>query len=415
MATDVNFSSDSSQNARSEASGETNGPLSVSRSPDSSNSSSEPSNVLNISPPISPPVPQLSPQDPADFLLHPVEIEKGRRAAEKYLSSFRNEESRAKAEEALETLATVISAGKCDGLEFPWQQVRSYHGAAVLTILKEKGAPARVETLLCRRDSTRNFRVVPECYPPRQVQKIRSTLTKLIEECGELGLIDEPGVQPTVTPPKRKGSTKSSKKPSKKSASGRSLSTGELRALMATCAATAKPDGYRDAVFFALVHRGLKIAEITALRVDSVGVSARTGRCNIVIRPANGGRGRRIELTNEELIYLEDWLDLRDGDEGPLLCTVSRSGKIEGKRLTLAALKEICNQRAEEAQVEPFTPNDLSRSAADLVGHRKAAQRKAAKLSQKASNAVDQLLFDGKAPANTAPQGETILFPFLGL
>jgi len=90
-------------------------------------------------------------------------------------------------------------------------------------------------------------------------------------------------------------------------------------------------------------------------------------------------------------------------------------GKIEGKRLTLAALKEICNQRAEESRVEPFTPNDLSRSAADLIGHRKAAERKAAKLSQEVSSAADGLLFDGGVTANPSPQGEMILFPFLGL
>ena len=56
-----------------------------------------------------PPIPRLSPQDSVDFLLHPAELAKGRRAAENYLSTFRTEESRRAAEEMLETLATVIS------------------------------------------------------------------------------------------------------------------------------------------------------------------------------------------------------------------------------------------------------------------------------------------------------------------
>jgi hypothetical protein len=341
-------------------------------------------------------------------LLHPVEIEKGRRAAENYLSSFRNDETRAKAEEALETLATVISAGRCDSLDFPWQQVRSYHGAAALTILKEKGAPARVEALLCRRDSTRSYRMVPESYPPRQVQKIRSTLTKLIEECCQLGFVsDDASVIETKQPKKSKAA--------KKSVNGRSLSTGELRALMAKCAATQTAEGLRDAVLFALVHRGLKIAEITALRVDSVGVSSKTGLCNIVVRPASGGRARRIELTNEELIYLEDWLDFRGSGDGALLCTIGRGGKIEGKRLTLAALKLVCEARALEAQVQPFTPNDLSRSAADLIDHRKAARRKQAKNAQEADVRVDEILFNEVESSPEANRGETILFPFLGL
>ena len=53
---------------------------------------------------------------------------------------------------------SVISGGRCDSLGFPWQQVRPFHGAAALTILREKGAPARIEALRCRRDTTRSYR-----------------------------------------------------------------------------------------------------------------------------------------------------------------------------------------------------------------------------------------------------------------
>lgn len=405
MASDVLFSSGSRSNAHPE------------QATESTLTDAQP-DVLNASQP----APSLSPHDPADFLLHPIEVEKGRRAAENYLSSFRSDESRAKAEEALETLATVISAGKCDSLEFPWQQVRPYHGAAALTILKEKGAPARVEALLCRRDSTRSYRMVPESYPPRQVQKIRSTLTKLIEECNELGFVDDETAAPKTTKGRSTSTRKNGKarggakrKTAKKTPSGRSLSTGELRALMASCASSQNAEGLRDAVLFALVHLGLKIAEITALRVDSIGVSSKTGRCNIIVRPPSGGRGRRIELTNVELIYLEDWLDFRGSGDGALLCTLGRGGQIEGKRLTLAALKDICTARAQQAEVQPFTPNDLSRSATDLIGHRKAAQRRASRNAHEAHNEVDEILFDEVEPTPEEDRAEMILFPFLGL
>ena len=43
--------------------------------------------------------------------------------------------------------------------------------------------PIRCEALRCRADETRGFRVVPDTYPARQVQKIRSTLSKVIEYC----------------------------------------------------------------------------------------------------------------------------------------------------------------------------------------------------------------------------------------
>jgi integrase len=366
------------------------------------------------------PSPALSPQDSIDFLLHPSEIAKGRRAAENYLSSFKSEESRRMAEEALETLATVISGGKCDSLDFPWQQVRPYHGAAALTILKEKGAPARIEALRCRRDSTRSYRVVPESYPPRQVQKIRSTLTKVIEECCELGFVSEDArdadadTRGGARTSRKARTTRRKRAPQKTARQRRLLADGEIRALVAASAADETVAGARDAVLFSLVYRGLKVAEITSLTIESVRFSNKTGVCHITTRPGrNGGRGRRVALTNAELICLEDWLEHRGDEEGPLLCTISRNGRIEGKRLTLEMLKAVCEERALQAEVEPFVPNDLSRSAEALTQHRKAARRRSARQAQETTSEAEQVLFEGDVDPN--PDGEAIRFPFLGL
>ena len=354
--------------------------------------------------------PRLSPQDAVDFLLHPTEVARGRTAAENYLSNCRNEETRRFATEALETLATVISGGHCDSLEFPWQQVRPFHGAAALTILKEKGAPARIEALRCRRDATRSYRVVPESYPPSQVQKIRTTLTKVIAECSELGFVPDTDQDSAVLSVEVKKQTKKAKS----NASGRLLGDGELRALAAACSAFDNAEGRRDAILFALVNCGLKIAEITALTVESVRFSNKTGICNIVPPTrAGSGRGRRVELSNDELICLEDWLDLRGDADGPLLCTLGRAGKVEGKRLTMADLKEICERRAAQAKVSDFVPNDLSRSADALTEHRKAIRKKIAKQAQSLPGSPD-LLLDGEIGA-PGIDGKAIRFPFLGL
>jgi integrase len=353
--------------------------------------------------------PRLSPQDAVDFLLHPTEVARGRTAAENYLSSCRNEESRRFATEALETLATVISGGHCDSLEFPWQQVRPFHGAAAFTILKEKGAPARIEALRCRRDATRSYRVVPESYPPGQVQKIRTTLTKVIAECSDLGFVPDADQDSAVDSVEVKKQTRKAKS----AASGRLLGDGELRALAAACSAFANAEGRRDAVLFALVNCGLKIAEITALTVESVRFSNKTGICNIV-PPTRSGRGRRVELSNDELICLEDWLDLRGDADGPLLCTLGRAGKVEGKRLTMAYLKEICERRAAQAEVSHFAPNDLSRSADALTEHRKAIRKKVAKQAQSLPSGADLLLYEGQVGA-PGIDGKAIRFPFLGL
>jgi integrase len=354
---------------------------------------------------------RLSPQDAVDFLLHPTEMARGRTAAENYLNTCRNEESRRFAEEALETLATVISGGHCDTLAFPWQQVRPFHGAAALTILKEKGAPARIETLRCRRDTTRSYRVMPESYPPNQVQKIRTTLTKVIEKCSQLGFVSDVALDSSLAPAEKKNEPKKTKR----APQGRLLGDGELRALGAACTAFDNTEGHRDAAFFAFVNRGLKISEITALTVESVRFNNKTGVCQIVSSPARGnGRKRRIELENEELICLEDWLDRRGDADGPLLCTLGRAGKIEGKRLTMATLKEICERRAKQAEVKDFVPNDLSRSADALIEHRKAVRKKVNKQNQSSPSTANLLLYDGQ---NALPDKniEAIRFPFMGL
>lgn len=357
-----------------------------------------------------PPVPKLSPQDSVDFLLHPAELAKGRRAAENYLSTFRTEESRRAAEEMLETLATVISGGKCDSVEFPWQQVRPYHGAAALTILKERGAPARIETLRCRKNSARSFRAVPTSYPPREVQKIRSTLTKVIEECNELGFL----VGETMAQPRKARGPAQGKRAARSVQRNRLLADGELRALVSACASDATAAGFRDAVFFALVYRGLRIAEIVGLTLESVRFSSKTGVCTIATSPGrSGGRGRRIELTNDELIVLEDWLDHRGDAGGPLLGPLGKNGKLEGKRLTTAMMTQICEERGRQAEVASFTPTDLSRSADALNDHRKQTRRSAAKESEAFHSAADRILFD--AEESSAMASEMIRFPFLGL
>ena len=144
--------------------------------------------------------------------------------------------------------------------------------------MKEKGAPARIEALRCRRDTTRSYRVAPEAFLSGQVQKIRTTLSKVIEECSELGFVHEMVEDDSAKA--KKGKT---------AARGRILGDGELRALVAASTACLNAEGSRDAVFFALVYRGLKIAEITALTMESLRFSNKTGVCNIIPKAGSTG------------------------------------------------------------------------------------------------------------------------------
>ena len=70
----------------------------------------------------------------ADFILDPREVEMGAEAVASYLASLKEGDGRRSAEDALHTLALLFTDGVCDAREFPWQQVKAYHGAASMGI-----------------------------------------------------------------------------------------------------------------------------------------------------------------------------------------------------------------------------------------------------------------------------------------
>ena len=126
-----------------------------------------------------------------NFSLSPHDVAKGERAAHTYISSLKTGENQKAAEEALDTLAAIISGGICDATSFPWHQVQPYHGALAFTILKEKGAPAHIEAMRCRADDTRKYQPVPEAYPTKQVQRIKSSFKGVMGQCQSLGFISD--------------------------------------------------------------------------------------------------------------------------------------------------------------------------------------------------------------------------------
>ena len=67
-----------------------------------------------------------------DFILEPDQVQRGSQAVSSYLNSLKPGDGRRSAEDALQTLALLFSDGSCDAYEFPWQQVKSYHGAAAI-------------------------------------------------------------------------------------------------------------------------------------------------------------------------------------------------------------------------------------------------------------------------------------------
>lgn len=296
-------------------------------------------------------------EESTDFSLADVEVAKGSHAYQSFLDSIRLPERRRVAADALDTLALVITAGKRLGSEFPWHQVRAHHGTAALSLLRESGVPARVESYFCHRDQNRKLRRAPEVYLPRQVQQIRGVLRRMLLECSALGYAE---VEETdrVTEILRPGGNTVAR--------GRMLTHGEFRALISVCAKDKSPRGCRDNIILRLGYEGgLRMSELASVRLDDLKWNDRSGAVRIRVRAARGQRGRWVPLSNDGLIAVEDWLELRGREAGSLLRPISRSKKVEHRRLSGADIRLVCNRRAEQAGVELFSPQDLRRRVAE--------------------------------------------------
>lgn len=342
--------------------------------------------------------------DSADFCLAPEEVSKGEQAAAAYIASLKAGDGRRSAEDALGTLATVISGGVCDDLRFPWHQVRTYHQALALSIVKEPGAPTKVELLRCRHDHTRRFQQMPETYPAKHVQKMRVSLRRVMEECRSLGFLDDEldqGLQSATSNGNRASNTRD-----------RVVTDGEVRALLSACDMDSGVAGCRDALMLGLAWFGcLKTVDLINLSLGNLAFDQRQRRMTIKVKAPGAKRSRRIPLQNDELIALEDWLEVRGRGDGPLFSPIMR-GRVEIRRLSAADVKKLCDDRSEQAGVLPFSPNDLCKSSPHSVeaGRRKRVGSDAPK---EAGSAFSPLYSSYSSNESEEPPGaERITFPY---
>jgi integrase len=323
----------------------------------------------------------------ADFSLNEAEIQKGQAAAIGFLDSLEGDE-RTSAKEALELLTLVFSTGVCEGVDFPWHQVRAHHGQAAMNMLKQDGAPSRLESLRCQLDPHHKFRHDSDKYTTKRIHRFRTTLKRVLKESRNLGFMSNDDWTRVNTPHKDLPAR----------AGDRIVSHGEFRALVAACHVEDNHEAIRDRlVFYLLYHGGLMLAELLAANLEDLHFDQKTQRVTVKTGKAKNQKSRRVALPNEALISLEDWLEKRGNEPGALLYPVTK-GRSEAKRMSGGDVRTLCENRARAASVLLFTPDELRKSPATQIGLAKADARRAKQQQERKLAAAPQPLFDAETP-----------------
>ncbi len=160
---------------------------------------------------------------------------------------------------------------------------------------------------------------------------------------------------------------------------GRHIETGELSALMQTCAADGTAAGVRDAAIIALAYStGLRRSELAGLNLADVRWTA-SDEADVIVH-GKGDKTRKAFIYNGSAAALRDWLAVRGDEPGALFYPVNKAGKIITEKHSAGvkaggtvevepivsdeALAQMLAKRAEQAGVENLTWHDFRRTFA---------------------------------------------------
>lgn len=276
--------------------------------------------------------------DQATELATAADLPADRHPALVYITSLQSDASRRTMRAALNSIAELMTDGEADLRTFPWHQLRYQHTQAVRSKLADEYAPSTVNNRL-------------------------SALRGVLKEAWRLGHMDADTYQKAADV----SNLKSDRLPS-----GRRLSLGEIHALKEVCAADDPPKGPRDLAILAVLSRaGLRRSELVGLdredyRAQTDRVEADVGE--LEVRGAKGNKDRVVALANGAKEALDGWLDVRPEGPDPLFLPLERDGTLADRRMSANAVYMMLQARAEEADVEEFSPHDLRRTcASDLL------------------------------------------------
>jgi len=140
---------------------------------------------------------------------------------------------------------------------------------------------------------------------------------------------------------------------------GRYIPEDEMGAIFDSCVAERTPNGARDAALFAILYGcGLRREELVNLNLDDYRPTDGT----LTVR-GKRGRTRLAYITNGTLDALNDWLEIRGQQPGPLFLAVNKTHKVRQEhRLTPQMVYNTVSKRGKACGLETFSPHSLRRS-----------------------------------------------------
>ncbi len=165
---------------------------------------------------------------------------------------------------------------------------------------------------------------------------------------------------------------------------GRSISPGELAALVRACLEDPKvATGARDlAVLAVFAAGGIRLSELAGLQLADYTAEPEAECWTLKVR-GKGNKERLVPITESAAAAVDDWLELRGREPGPLFLQVSQTGVIGTNPLSARGVYDVLGKRLRQAGVAHATPHDFRRTVGgelldagvdivtvkDLLGH----------------------------------------------
>src|SRR5947208_8687397 len=255
-----------------------------------------------------------APKEPTDAALPDADVEvrdlvlartvpPDQQPARVYLARLA-EGSRRTMRTALDTLAALLTGGRCDAEALDWSRLRYQHTAALRAVLLER-------------------------FQAATANKHLAALRGVLREAWQLGQMAAEDYHRAVNVRVVKATTLPR---------GRALTRRELRALFRVCRDDPRPSGARDAALLAVLYgAGLRRCEVVALNLADYELE--TGA--LTIRGAKGRKDRLTYTTNGSRAALAGWLHVRASEPGPLFWPVSQVGRMIPRRMTAQSVLEL--------------------------------------------------------------------------